>query len=81
MGAADLEVAEAESVHHFRGAGDEGDDSHSPNIALAFFGRLLFEQFFELLGMLLGLAKGGDLQEADLELDLGCGVHSLLYRD
>ena len=81
MGAAYLLIAEPQGMHHLRGAGYKGDDSHSPNIALAFFGCGLFgEQFFEFLGLLLGFAKQRDIQKADLELDFRSDLHNHLYR-
>ena len=79
--APDLEIAQAQRIDHFRRTGYKGDDSHSPNIALAFFGCGLFgEQFFEFLGLLLGFAKQRDIQEADLELDFRSDLHNHLYR-
>jgi hypothetical protein len=81
MGPAHLEISQAERIDHFRRTGYKGDDSHSPNIALAFFGCGLFgEQFFEFLGLLLGFAKQRDIQEADLELDFRSDLHNHLYR-
>lgn len=81
MGPADLEVSQAERMDHFRGAGYQGDDSHSPNIALAFFRRDLFvEQFFKLLRLPFGFTQRRDIQKADLELDFRSNVHTLLYR-
>lgn len=81
MRASDLKVAQAERMDHFRGAGYQGDDSHSPNIALAFFGRDLFvEQFFEFLCLPFGFAQRCDIQKTDLELDFWSNVHTLLYR-
>ena len=63
MGPADLEISQAERMDHFRRTGDQGDDSHSPNIALAFFGRNMFvEQSFKFLRLLLGCAKRSDIQ-------------------
>ena len=57
MGAAHLEIAQPQRVYHFSGAGDKGDDSHSPNIALAVFCCGLFdEQLFEFLGLAHRLA-------------------------
>ena len=68
-------------MDHFRGAGYQGDDSHSPNIALVFFGRDLFvEQSFEFLRLPFGFAQRRDIQKADLELDFRNNVHTLLYR-
>ena len=81
MRAPHLKIAEPERIHHFGGAGNQGDDSHSPNIPLAFFGCALFlEQSFQLLSLALCVAQGSDVQEANLELNLGEGVHNLLYR-
>jgi hypothetical protein len=81
MRPADLQIAEPQGMHHLRGAGNEGDDSHLPNIALAILGcRLLFEHFFELAGLLVGFSEGRDIQEADLELEFGSNVHDPLYR-
>lgn len=81
MRAPDLEFPEPQGVDHLRCARDEGDDSHLPNIALALFDRGLFlEQFFEFVGLLKSLAERRDVQEADLKLNLGNGVHTHLYR-
>ena len=80
MRAADLEVAQAQGMHHLGRAGDQGDDSHSPNVntALAFFcGFLLGQQVFEFLGLALGFALRHHIQEADLELNF---LHNPLYR-
>jgi len=55
--ASDLEMAQAQRIDHFRRTGYEGDDTHSPNIALAIFGRgLLIQQFFEFLSLAVGFA-------------------------
>ena len=81
MGAADLEISQAQRMDHFRRTGYEGDDSHSPNIALAFFGCGLFvEQFFQFVRLPLGFTQRRDIQEADLELDFRNNMHNPLYR-
>ncbi len=81
MRAPDLEIAQAQRINHFRRTGYKGDDSHSPNIALAIFGcGLLIQQFFELLRLAVGFAQQGNIQEADLELEFGNDVHNPLYR-
>ena len=85
VGAADLKLAQTQRVDHFGGAGDQGDDSHpvtiTPTMALAFlFCRLLIEQLFEFLGLTFGGAQGGNVQKAELELELGKNLHTCLYR-
>ena len=37
MGPADLEIAQPKGVYYFGGAGNEGDNAHSLNIALSSF--------------------------------------------
>ena len=82
VGTPDLKIAQTQRMHHLRGAGDKGDDSHSLNIPLAFLGCfLLGQQVFQFLGLPLRFALRGYVQEADLELDFRQNMHTFLISD
>ena len=56
-------------------------DARSLGIKLPLFaGGLLVQKLFQFLSRALSFALGSDVQEADLELDLGEVVHNPLYR-